>query len=278
MMTDASMHVARKRLGLIPRRRTLPVLRALVVLAVAIGFGIAPALSASAFENETVGITNGEYSATQAFAVQRVPSLPACSDPSTYDLLSILVNSPSADSFPFSNATSGPVDLGTGYLKIVASGVPAAPWGLALFNVLGQELRYDGASWVTEPEGGWTTEVVFTDQGQIYGVGAEGFLFDAVTTHLGTFFPNPGNLASGDYVNYTPLAAANDCVAGEAVGNADALAAYPSPLREITAEPSLPRTGSESMASQSLALSLGILLLGVTLLVGGRFLLLLGRR
>lgn len=56
------------------------------------------------------------------------------------------------------------------HLQVQASGNGDAPWLLRLFNSLGQELRWNGSAWVTEPSGGWTeSEQPFSTPGDLYG-------------------------------------------------------------------------------------------------------------
>lgn len=196
------------------------------------------------------GILNGKYSIDQVFPVQRTPAYPPCTDDTSYGSWTVAVNSASLSlSFPFSEATDGPVNIGADYLAIVESGDSGAPWGIARFSPSGEEKRLSAGTWVTEPLGGWTTEAPFTTSGQLYGVGTEGFMHASEPNDYGNFFSNLGVLLAGQEVTYSSLAQYNQCVGSRAVADFASLATYPVPGTPIS------RTELTSLSSSLATLS-----------------------
>lgn len=179
------------------------------------------------------GILNGQFGMDQAFAVLRTPAYPACVDDTSYSPWTVTLFATLAGSMPYSEATGAPVNLGPDHLRIVASGNVASPWGIARFTPGGAEVRYDGAAWVTEPGGGWTTETPFTDEGQLYGLGDEGFMHDSSARNFGTFFSNIGVLVPNQAVSYTPRAEFNVCPASRAIADVATVGGYPVPSAPV---------------------------------------------
>ena len=195
-----------------------------------LGAGSTPASAAPA-----IGILEGQYSIDQVFPVQRTPAYPPCTDDTSYGSWTVTVNNAAlSTSYPYSTATNGPVNIGSDYLAIVESGNVSAPWGIARFTPDGAEVRYTGSTWVTEPPGGWTTELAFTAAGQLYGVGTEGFMHASVPSDYGNFFSNLGVLVAGQAVTYSSLAEYNECVSSRAVADASALNTYAVPSAPIS--------------------------------------------
>lgn len=158
------------------------------------------------------GVTNAKFGANQAFAVQRNPAWPTCSDtttPPTFDSFTVSPNAPPYDA-PYSDTTGGPVPLGTNYLMIRDSGNTDYPWAIAMYNASGDELRWNGA-WVTAAQvgGTFTTEKIFTEKGQIYGADSQGFLHDSLNGY-GTFF-SPNSVLDTSRT-YTPTSSYNVCI------------------------------------------------------------------
>ncbi len=202
----------------------------MTALLIALGGG-----ATAAGASEATGILNGQYSIDQVFPVQRTPAYPPCTSETDYGSWTVTVNTAAlSESYPFSAATDGPVDIGTDHLAIVESGDGSAPWGIARFTSAGNEVRYNGSTWITEPGGGWTTEVPFTEAGQLYGVGDEGFMHASVPADYGNFFSNLGVLVAGQEVTYVPLAEYNNCIGSRAVGDIGSLSTYPVPGAPIS--------------------------------------------
>lgn len=175
------------------------------------------------------GVETLRYDSTKAFAVQRAPSLPSCTNATTYAPFTVTT---AYGGNPFSEATRAGVVLGSNYLKIVPSTDPAYPWGIAMYNPSDQELRWNGSAWVTAPGGGFTTETRFTEKGRIYGADATGFLHNSFSG-LGTFL---STAAFTSPRTYTPDPALNNCIDNFAV-----VAETPFPTTTVPADPSGPR-------------------------------------
>lgn len=192
-------------------------------------------VASTAIAAPTTGILNGQYSIDQVFPVQRVPAYPPCADEDTYGPWTVTVNdSDLSASYPFSAASNGPVDIGADYLAIVESGNVSAPWAIARFTPAGNEVRYNGSAWVTEPTGGWTAEERFTAAGELYGVGDEGFMHASVPADYGNFFSNLGVLLAGQAVTYASDPLYNNCISSRAIADFASLASYPVPGAPIS--------------------------------------------
>lgn len=129
-------------------------------------------------------IIDGKYGVNQVFDVQRSPAYPIGGQP--FNLSSFV--SPLRD-----NITS--YDIGTGYIQFYYTGDPTYQVGIKLYD-----------------QGGNFIETIST-QGQIYGLSADGFLYDSDPLNLGTFVSNNTAFALGDSTSYTPaggLASLND--------------------------------------------------------------------
>lgn len=195
-----------------PTRRARAALSAAVLaILVLSGAVIAPAEPATAAG--TTGITLGKFGSAQVAAVQRSPAFPACTTDPTYSPIRIFGWGGTYYS-PYSDATGGPVDLGDRYLMVQANpdaGNTANPWRLTMYSAAGEELRWDGSSWITAPAGGFTTEQLFSSSGQIYGVSSAGFLYVSGPRDFGAFVTPGGPLQYNPYT-YTPSASLNDCI------------------------------------------------------------------
>ena len=200
----------------------------------------------------TTGLLNGQFGIDQVFPVQRVPAYPPCTSDTELSPWTVTVNPGELSaSYPYSEPTGAPVDIGDDYLAIVPSGDIGYPWAIARFTPEGDEVRYDGSAWITEPVGGWTTEERFAGAGQLYGLADEGFLHASFPSDYGNFFSTAGVLVAGQSVTSTPLVDFNTCVAGRAVADVDALATYPvpgAPISRTTLEMLTPSTGALSPA------------------------------
>ncbi len=200
----------------------------------------------------TTGLLNGQFGIDQVFPVQRVPAYPPCTSDSDLSPWTVTVNPGELSaSYPYSEPTGSPVDIGDDYLAIVPSGDIGHPWAIARFTPDGDEVRYDGSAWITEPLGGWTTEERFAGAGQLYGLADEGFLHASFPSDYGNFFSTAGVLVAGQSVTSTPLVGFNICSGGRAVADVDALGSYPvpgAPISRTSLEALVPSTGTLSPA------------------------------
>lgn len=212
------------------RRRTV------IALTLAVGIG-ASALGAPAVASTDTtvapaaapltGLTGGQFGIDQAYAVQRTPAFPACTSDTALSSYAVTVlPGLRSDGYPYSEATDGPVDLGNDYLTLAPVDSPTVPWGLARFTPAGEEVRYNGTAWVTEPAGGWTTEQPFAAAGQVYGLGENGFLHSSFPDDYGTFISLDGPLNPGQLVSVQPLTGVNLCVGDQTVGDPAAFDDY----------------------------------------------------
>lgn len=200
----------------------------------------------------TTGLLNGQFGIDQVFPVQRVPAYPPCTTTTDLSPWTVTVNPGELSaSYPFSEPTGAPVDIGDDYLAIVPSGDIGYPWAIARFTPAGDEVRYDGSAWITEPVGGWTTEERFAAAGQLYGLAGEGFLHASFPSDYGNFFSTAGVLVAGQSVTSTPLVGFNICDAGRAVADVSAFGDYPvpgSPISRTALESITPSAGTLSPA------------------------------
>lgn len=186
-------------------------------------------------DNANGNVMSGPYTSQMAFNVSRDPAFPQCSA-SGFDPITVGANRSQIGAY--SDATGELVDLAAGNysLKVAwASDVTSAnPWQLIMLNASGDEVRWNGSAWITEPAGGWSgSEEPFSASGQLYGSYSDGVLYNS-SAGWGTFLmfdsdnPLQQQIAAGSSapaVTYTPASATNTCnSSGYAVytGDADA--------------------------------------------------------
>lgn len=152
------------------------------------------------------GITNGKFGSAQAFSAAHNFNTFCASNAVPPITVSNLQS-------PVSDASDVATPLGSNYLMIQASGDVNRPWRLALFTSTNQELRWNGATWVVAPSGGFTTELPFAATGSIVVASSTGLIFLSQEGY--TTFVNPTEAVVTDPYTFSPgTSQFNQCQAG----------------------------------------------------------------
>lgn len=120
------------------------------------------------------GVLDTEIHDGQAFAVQRSPAYPTCSvSGGTFNAFAL-----TQMERPYSTpAGQNPGDMGTDYLKLLASTDTNHPWRLGRFNAAGQELHYDSgsSSWVDPTSPAYAAGDQWDDAGVVLALYEDGY-------------------------------------------------------------------------------------------------------
>lgn len=177
-------------------------------LAVAAGLSLVAVAPAQA---TGTAVLDSKLYAGQVFDVQRSPNIyPYCSiaDSSFVQFSVSSFTDPITDS-----RMSQP--LGDNYLKLAASGNSSYPWRLAYFdNATNQELKWTGSAWVGPSDAAYASATAWSDQGNVYGLYADGFFFVSSPGGIGSFVSLVTQYSNGASTSYTPTSEYNDCIDG----------------------------------------------------------------
>jgi hypothetical protein len=128
---------------------------------------------------------------------------------------------------PYSTpAGQNTADMGTDYLKLLASGDADHPWRLGRFNAAGEELHYDSgsSSWVDSTSPAYATGDQWDDAGVVLALYADGYFYESYPNLYGLYVSLSTTYNLGDGETYTPTSEYNDCVNLAAYGQEVAVA------------------------------------------------------
>ena len=176
-------------------------LRVISAAALALSFGVAAPLSATAASFGDGFAVSGNAS----------PSLPSCTEEGVFEEFTL-----SNLGDPYSDASGENEPLGSNRLALVKGRDQNFPWALKLIDANGDELRYDSdtSEWIGSDDPAFQDAEQWSSSGLVYGRSAEGRYFVSYDTDEGVFLADED---PGDSVTYTPADGLNDCVEQAAV-------------------------------------------------------------
>ncbi|CAB4910008.1 MAG: hypothetical protein F2808_07295 [Actinobacteria bacterium] len=122
---------------------------------------------------------------------------------------------------PYSTpAGQNTTDMGTDYLKLLASGDTNHPWRLGRFNAAGAELHYDSgtSSWVDSTSPAYAAGPKWDDAGVVLALYADGYFYESYPRGYGLYISLSTTYSLGGEQTYTPTSVYNDCMSVSGYG------------------------------------------------------------